>query len=85
MGAPTHGARNGAVDGIVDSLTRGYGLPAAAAARVPFVGSPAQAAERIAAYGEAGVTHLVLNPFAGDWRRQADLVAEACALLGRAR
>ena len=62
--------------------TGGYGLPAELAARLPVVGSPAQAAERLAAYGEAGVAHVVLNVFAGDWRRQAELLAEARALVG---
>ena len=73
-----------AIDGVVRSLTGGYGLPAALAEGLPVVGSPAHAAERLAAYGEAGVAHVVLNVFAGDWRRQAELLAEARGLLDRA-
>jgi alkanesulfonate monooxygenase SsuD/methylene tetrahydromethanopterin reductase-like flavin-dependent oxidoreductase (luciferase family) len=75
------GVDRSAADGLVDTLTRGYGLPSEVASRVPLVGGPAQAAERFAAYVEAGVDHLVLNVFAGDWRRQAELIAEARARL----
>lgn len=76
------GVDRAAVEGVVRSLTSGYGLPAALAERLPVVGSPAQAADRLAAYREAGVAQVVLNVFAGDWRRQAELLAEARCLLG---
>lgn len=61
--------------------TRSYGVPAGTAARIPIAGDVSEAAERFAAYAEAGVAHLVLGTFAGDWRRQCELIAEARALL----
>lgn len=75
------GVDRAAVDQVVRSLTGGYGLRAAVAERLPVVGDVARAAERLAAYGEAGAAHVVLNVFAGDWRRQAELIAEAKAQL----
>jgi hypothetical protein len=44
-------------------------------------GGPAAAAERLAALGAAGAERVVVTFAAGDWRAQADLLAEAAALL----
>jgi alkanesulfonate monooxygenase SsuD/methylene tetrahydromethanopterin reductase-like flavin-dependent oxidoreductase (luciferase family) len=71
-----------AVEDVASNLTRSYGVPAGAAPRIPIAGDVSEAAERFAAYAEAGVAHLVLGTFAGDWRRQCELIAEARALLG---
>jgi hypothetical protein len=40
---------------------RRYDIPAADAAAVPITGTPAQAAERFAAYADASATWLVLG------------------------
>ena len=45
--------------------------------------TPAQAAERFAAYAEAGATWLVLSTTGDDWHSQWELIAEAATLLPR--
>lgn len=72
---------SGAVDAFVAALVNGYGLSPEMAATVPITGSPAQAAERFAAFAEAGAAHLVLAAIGGDWRRQVELIAEARSTL----
>jgi alkanesulfonate monooxygenase SsuD/methylene tetrahydromethanopterin reductase-like flavin-dependent oxidoreductase (luciferase family) len=62
-------------------LSARYGIPPEVAARLPITGTPAQAAERMAAYATAGVTRLVLGRIGGDWHRQCELLAEARSLL----
>jgi alkanesulfonate monooxygenase SsuD/methylene tetrahydromethanopterin reductase-like flavin-dependent oxidoreductase (luciferase family) len=64
--------------GLVDS----YGLSPDEAAQVPITGTPERAAERLAAYAEAGVDHFDLAVTGGDWLRQCELIAEARAALG---
>lgn len=48
--------------------------------------SPAEAAERFAAYAEAGADSISISPGIGsvgeEWMRQCELVAEARAMLG---
>jgi alkanesulfonate monooxygenase SsuD/methylene tetrahydromethanopterin reductase-like flavin-dependent oxidoreductase (luciferase family) len=48
---------------------------------IPISGSPADAAERMAAYEDAGASQLVMGLSGGDWRRQCGLLAEAQATL----
>lgn len=63
------------------SLVDMYGLTPEEALLVPIGGSPKEAAERFAAYAEAGAGHLDLLVDGGDWERQVELIAEARALL----
>jgi alkanesulfonate monooxygenase SsuD/methylene tetrahydromethanopterin reductase-like flavin-dependent oxidoreductase (luciferase family) len=59
-----------------------YGMPAEVVPSFLLRGGPAAVAERIAAYGEAGAERVVATLVAGDWHRQAELLAEAGRLLG---
>ena len=61
-------------------LTGSHGIPAEEAADVPITGTPTQAAERFAAYADAGATWLVLTAIGDDWHAQ-ELIAEAATLL----
>ena len=63
------------------SLVDMYGLSPEDAPLVPIGGTPKEAAERFAAYAEAGADHLDLVVDGGDWQQQVDLIAEAKALL----
>jgi alkanesulfonate monooxygenase SsuD/methylene tetrahydromethanopterin reductase-like flavin-dependent oxidoreductase (luciferase family) len=69
------------IDRFVASLADGLGIPPADAAELPITGTPPQAAERFAAYADAGATWLVLGTIGDDWHAQWELVAEAAALL----
>ncbi|MER6828675.1 LLM class flavin-dependent oxidoreductase [Streptosporangium sp. NPDC000563] len=68
------------LDAIASRIT-GYGIPMEKAVRLPLTGEPAQVAERLAAYREAGARHVVLGFAGGDWREQCDLLAETRTLL----
>ncbi|WP_405062495.1 LLM class flavin-dependent oxidoreductase [Kribbella sp. NBC_01505] len=61
------------------AISSGYGIPATG---VPITGSPAQAAERLAEFQQAGAGHLVMGFADGDWREQCDLLAAAVSLAG---
>lgn len=63
------------------SLVEMYGVSAEDAPHVPIGGTPKEAAERFAAYAEAGADHLDLVVDGGDWQRQVELIAEAKSLL----
>ncbi|MCF6467229.1 LLM class flavin-dependent oxidoreductase [Nonomuraea sp. MG754425] len=52
---------------------------------VPVVGGPAQVAQRLHAYAEAGADMVGLSLDGGDWTRQAEVLAEARAQVSRAR
>jgi alkanesulfonate monooxygenase SsuD/methylene tetrahydromethanopterin reductase-like flavin-dependent oxidoreductase (luciferase family) len=72
-------------DGLVRALTDPdgmFGMPADAVPGTLTLGGPAEVAARIAEYGEAGAERVVVTLAAGDWARQAELLAEAGALLG---
>jgi alkanesulfonate monooxygenase SsuD/methylene tetrahydromethanopterin reductase-like flavin-dependent oxidoreductase (luciferase family) len=49
------------IDAFVAALTDSHGIPAEEAADIPITGTPTQAAERLAAYADAGATWLVLT------------------------
>jgi alkanesulfonate monooxygenase SsuD/methylene tetrahydromethanopterin reductase-like flavin-dependent oxidoreductase (luciferase family) len=59
----------------------GRGIPPEDAVDLPITGTPAQAAERFAAYAYAGAIWLVLGTISDDWHAQWKLIAEAAALL----
>ena len=71
------------VDAVARSLVGAYGMDPAQAAAVPLTGTPAQAAERIEEYADAGATHLVVGAAGPGWRRQYELLAEARRRLDR--
>lgn len=62
----------------VDGL---YGMPAEAVPDMVVTGPPAAVAERIAALGAIGAEQVVFTLAAGDWFRQAELLAEAVSLV----
>ncbi|GLW62242.1 LLM class F420-dependent oxidoreductase [Actinomadura rubrobrunea] len=69
---------------VVDAQVRGlmqYGMPEEAARNALAVGSPAQAAERVAALAEAGAHRVIGLPFGGDPLRQIELLGETARLL----
>jgi alkanesulfonate monooxygenase SsuD/methylene tetrahydromethanopterin reductase-like flavin-dependent oxidoreductase (luciferase family) len=68
-------------DSFVRALINGYGVPAEQAQGVPITGSITQAADRLAEYVDAGVSHLVIGLVAQDWQTQCDLLAGARATL----
>jgi alkanesulfonate monooxygenase SsuD/methylene tetrahydromethanopterin reductase-like flavin-dependent oxidoreductase (luciferase family) len=71
-------------DGLVRTLTDPdgmFGMPADAVPSMLTLGGPDQIAARLAEYGHAGAERVVVTLAAGDWMRQAELLAEAAALL----
>ncbi|WP_329259401.1 LLM class flavin-dependent oxidoreductase [Actinoallomurus sp. NBC_01490] len=66
---------------IASSISEGYGRPLDQVMPIPVTGSPAEAAERLAAYRDAGAEHVVVGLAGGDWRRQCGLLAEVRAAL----
>src|SRR5262249_32495989 len=73
-------------DSLVDMLTdvnRAYGLPPDRRADSVLIGTPAQVAKRLVRYAESGADRIVTTIPAGDWRRQAELFAEARRLAGQ--
>lgn len=77
LGPPQPAAR----DSFIRGLTDGYGIPAETAGHVPIAGSVSQAAERLAEYAAAGVSHLVVGLVGENWPGQCDLLAQARAAL----
>jgi alkanesulfonate monooxygenase SsuD/methylene tetrahydromethanopterin reductase-like flavin-dependent oxidoreductase (luciferase family) len=69
------------VDRFVAAVVDGHGIPREDAVDLPITGAPAQAAERFAAYADAGATWLVLGTMGDDWHAQWKLIAQAAALL----
>jgi alkanesulfonate monooxygenase SsuD/methylene tetrahydromethanopterin reductase-like flavin-dependent oxidoreductase (luciferase family) len=64
------------VSRVARGLVDAYGMDHDTAMAVPLAGTPAQAAERVMAYAEAGADHLVVGVAGADWRRQYELLAE---------
>jgi alkanesulfonate monooxygenase SsuD/methylene tetrahydromethanopterin reductase-like flavin-dependent oxidoreductase (luciferase family) len=58
-----------------------YGMPADAVSDILVTGGPAAVAERISALRAIGAERVVVTLAAGDWARQAELLAEARELL----
>jgi alkanesulfonate monooxygenase SsuD/methylene tetrahydromethanopterin reductase-like flavin-dependent oxidoreductase (luciferase family) len=57
-----------------------YGVPAEFVERFLIYGEPDEIAERLHAYGDAGASRIVVTFAAGDWHRQAELLANAAGL-----
>ncbi|WP_067834524.1 LLM class flavin-dependent oxidoreductase [Nocardia lijiangensis] len=66
---------------IAAGITGAYGRSLEETLPIPITGSLAEAAERIAAYQDAGAHHLVFGIAGGDWRNQCELLARAQAAL----
>ncbi|MEJ2855877.1 MULTISPECIES: LLM class flavin-dependent oxidoreductase [unclassified Saccharothrix] len=69
---------------VIDQRVKGmtdYGLPEEYARQTIITGKPAEAAQRFAAFAEAGVDRIVAMPFTEDRFHQTELVAEATVLL----
>lgn len=66
---------------IAAGISGAYGRPLDEVIGLPLTGSPEQAAERLAAYREAGASHAVIGIAGGDWRTQVDALAQTRALL----
>jgi alkanesulfonate monooxygenase SsuD/methylene tetrahydromethanopterin reductase-like flavin-dependent oxidoreductase (luciferase family) len=62
------------VDGV-------FNIPADQIPAVLLTGGPSELAAQLRGYGDAGATRVAVSIAAGDWHRQVELVAEACALL----
>jgi hypothetical protein len=59
-----------------------YGMPANAVPEMLISGPPPVVAQRIADLGSIGAARVVATLAAGDWWRQAELLAQAVALVG---
>jgi alkanesulfonate monooxygenase SsuD/methylene tetrahydromethanopterin reductase-like flavin-dependent oxidoreductase (luciferase family) len=59
-----------------------YGMPAEAVPDMVVTGGPDAVAERLAGLGAIGAREVVVTLTAGDWFRQAELLAEARSRLG---
>ena len=71
-------------DGLVRKLSDPdgvYGMPADAVPDILVTGGPAAVAERITALQAIGAKRVVVTLAAGNWSRQAELLAEATALV----
>jgi alkanesulfonate monooxygenase SsuD/methylene tetrahydromethanopterin reductase-like flavin-dependent oxidoreductase (luciferase family) len=71
-------------DGLVRKLSDPdgiYGMPAGAVPDILVTGGPPAVAERISALRAVGAERVVVTLAAGHWSRQAELLAEATALL----
>ncbi|MGZ4707117.1 MAG: LLM class flavin-dependent oxidoreductase [Acidimicrobiales bacterium] len=78
-GDPTRPDRAGLVRRLSDPDGM-FGMPAESVADMLVTGPPAAVAERIDAWAELGAERVVVTLAAGDWFRQAELLAEAAAL-----
>jgi hypothetical protein len=58
-----------------------YGVPPEAVLDLLVTGGPSAVAARIVELTDLGVERVVFSLTAGSWPRQADLLAEAAALL----
>jgi hypothetical protein len=72
-------------DGLVRRLVDPdgmFGMPAEAVGDMVVTGGPDAVAERLAGLGAVGAAEVVVTLVAGDWFRQAELLAEARSRLG---
>ncbi|MER5389062.1 LLM class flavin-dependent oxidoreductase [Saccharopolyspora sp. NPDC002686] len=67
-------------DQLAGSLAETHGVPAETARRCAATGTPAQVAEQLSAYAEAGVEKLAVA-VTGDWHASCDLLGETRRLL----
>lgn len=70
-----------AVIGLLTDPKGAFGMPPQVADGAVVHGGPEQIADRIAALADAGASRVLVDTVTGDWRRQAELIAAAHALL----
>jgi alkanesulfonate monooxygenase SsuD/methylene tetrahydromethanopterin reductase-like flavin-dependent oxidoreductase (luciferase family) len=70
-----------AVESFVRVLVEVHGMSPEEAAAVPVTGGPAQVAERLHEFAEAGAESVGLSLDGEDWARQTEVLAEARAAL----
>jgi alkanesulfonate monooxygenase SsuD/methylene tetrahydromethanopterin reductase-like flavin-dependent oxidoreductase (luciferase family) len=80
-GDPTLPGRDALIRKLVDPDGM-FGMPAEAVPDMVVTGGPDAVAERLAGLGAVGAAEVVVTLVAGDWSRQAELLAEARARLG---
>jgi alkanesulfonate monooxygenase SsuD/methylene tetrahydromethanopterin reductase-like flavin-dependent oxidoreductase (luciferase family) len=80
-GIQLFGSLGGPKDPVTKMLNKNYRLPLEVAEQIVLSGAPSQVADGIHAYIEAGAEHVTVAAMGGDWRVQAELLAEAKALL----
>ncbi|SHF99844.1 LLM class flavin-dependent oxidoreductase [Streptoalloteichus hindustanus] len=68
-------------DAAISSLVNAYHIPREHAESILLTGGPRQAAERFAAYAEAGADHIAVSLNVGPWEPQYDVLGEARSLL----
>jgi alkanesulfonate monooxygenase SsuD/methylene tetrahydromethanopterin reductase-like flavin-dependent oxidoreductase (luciferase family) len=58
-----------------------FGIPGEAVPTMLLTGGPAAVAERLSAWSDVGARQAVVTLAAGDWHRQAELLAEAASMV----
>jgi alkanesulfonate monooxygenase SsuD/methylene tetrahydromethanopterin reductase-like flavin-dependent oxidoreductase (luciferase family) len=79
LGDPAVPSRNEVLELITDPDGL-YGAPAEVAEQFLLYGEPDEIVQRLQAYGDAGAARIVVTFAAGDWHRQAELLASAADL-----
>jgi alkanesulfonate monooxygenase SsuD/methylene tetrahydromethanopterin reductase-like flavin-dependent oxidoreductase (luciferase family) len=79
VGDPALPSRSELIQGMIDPDGL-YGAPAAVVDQFLLYGSPDEITERLRALGDAGAARVVVTFAAGDWHRQAELLASAADL-----
>jgi hypothetical protein len=70
------------VASLLTDVNGPYVMPAEQVSTIVMTGGPAAIAARLSEHAEVGVQRVVVTLPAGDWRRQAELLADAHTLLG---
>ncbi|MGP3958369.1 hypothetical protein ACTWPT_20355 [Nonomuraea sp. 3N208] len=66
---------------IAAGISSAYARPLAEVTDIPLTGHPKEAADKLAAYRDAGATSAIIGISGGDWRAQVDLLAATRHLL----
>ncbi len=80
-GVQLFGSLGGTPDAVAHMLNKNYSMPLDQAARIVLHGAPTQVADQIHEYVEAGAEHVSVVAIGTSWQTQAELLAEAKALL----
>jgi alkanesulfonate monooxygenase SsuD/methylene tetrahydromethanopterin reductase-like flavin-dependent oxidoreductase (luciferase family) len=81
-GIQPFGALGTSTGTVAKTLNKNYSLPLEVADKIVVGGTPSRVADQINEFVEAGAEHVsVVAMGAGDWRTQAELLAQAKALL----
>jgi alkanesulfonate monooxygenase SsuD/methylene tetrahydromethanopterin reductase-like flavin-dependent oxidoreductase (luciferase family) len=66
---------------LAEGISRAYGRPLDEVLDIPLAGKPAEVAERLARYAEAGAHHMVVGIAGDGWQAQCTVLAEIRTLL----